>query len=156
MEVSVEDTLVVPERHSRAASYWFSQAGCHPIDLVVLPYIDPSLPDPMMHMCGNEKYFANFMIKLVRPRAERIRRLLLGFRDLYDSCCLLQYQDNADDLPHHFWGFPNLEYLTLNLHLDYRVDGAELTALESLPKLHIVVLNYVMLSNDLNIHLPWS
>jgi len=155
MEVSLGNTLVVPERHSRAASYWFSQAGCHLIDLVICAYVDPSM-DPSWHFGPNERYFANFMLQLVRPQAERIRRLCLAFRDLYDICCLLQYQDDKDALPHHVWSFPNLEYLTLNLDPDYCVAGAELIALESMPRLHTVVLYYAILSNELNIHLPWS
>lgn len=38
IEVFPEDTLVVPERHSEAASCWFSRSKCHLIDLEIGQY----------------------------------------------------------------------------------------------------------------------
>jgi len=107
-----------------------------------------------------ETYYSNFMIQLVRPQAERIRSLCLSFLDLYNLCCFLQYKDEDGSLPHHVWSFPNLEYLTLNLHpYDTDIDDGGnrvLTALQSMPKLHTAVLNSVTGFTELRIHLPWA
>jgi len=76
----------------------------------------------------------------------------MAFRDI---CCLLQYQDDEETLPHPVWGFPNLDYLTLKLDPCRLVD-AELTTLQSMPMLHPVVLTGVTHSNELNTHIPWA
>ena len=151
MEVSFDDTWEVPEQHTQAASYWFSHAGSHLVDLVVRADTDY----PSLHAGPNARYFADFMMELVWPRAERIRSLRLSFEGMYDICCLLQYQDDEDTLPHHVWNFPHLEYLTIDLDT-FNVDGVELTALRSVPKLHTVVLGCVILSKEFDIHLPWA
>ena len=153
MEISLEDTWEVPERHSQVASHWFSQAGSHLVDLVVRSDVNPE-SDTSFHVPDN-RYLVDFMMQLVRPRVERIRSLHLSFQGLYDICCLLQFQDDEDVLPHHVWSFPNLEYLTLKLGI-YVVEGVELTALQSLPKLHTVVLSSIIISHEGDIHLPWA
>jgi len=153
LEVSVKDSQEVSERHSQAASHWFSRAGCHLVDLVVRAYVDPS--EPSNHWGLDQTYFANFMMQLVRPRAERIRSLHLSFKELYDILCLLHFQNDKDALPHHVWSFPNLEYLTLDLDI-FCVETVVLTALKSIPKLHTVVLDGVIISNEDNVHLPWA
>jgi len=155
IKVLPEDTLVVAERHSESASCWFSRSKSHLIELEIGQYAYLQLEE------YEDIYSANFMIELVRPQAERIRSLCLSFQDFHDLCCVLQYQDREESLPHHAWSFPNLEYLTLNLHpYDTDNDGGSgnrvLTALESMPKLRTVVLNYVTMSNEPNINLPWA
>ena len=143
MKVSVEDSLVVSERHSQAASHWFSHAGCRLIDLKLSSRI---FDDP------DEIFSANFMIQVVRPRAERIRSLDLSFWNVSDICCFL---DDGDTTPHHPWSFPNLEYLTLHLYTDW-VEEFELTTFSSMPKLHTVVLSGTFHSNEPTISLPWA
>ena len=150
MEVSGEDTQEVPERHSQVASHWFSQAGRHLVNLEIVDDIDHNGP--------SGRYSANFMMQLVRPHVEKIRSLRLSFWDNYDICCLLQHQDDDGSFVEQVWSFPNLEYLTLELNT-FRVEGAVVTAFRSMPKLRTFVLevrNDTILSNQLNIHLPWS
>ena len=147
MELSLGDSLVVLERQSQVTPFWIAQAGGHLVDLWIVTSIDADDVD--------KKYSSNFMIQVVHPRAERIRSLRISSRDVYDICCLLQYQHDEDTLPHHVWSFPKLEYLTLDLE-EYPDDDPVLTALHSLPKLHTVVLNNVIDFYKLNIHLPWA
>ena len=144
MEVLPKDTLVVPKRHSQVASYWFSQAGSHLIDLEIA---DPSRRHPIR----NDQCFVNFMMQLVWPRVERIRSLHLSFREIYDICCLLQ-RDDKYEFPHYAWAFPNLEYLTLQLEMDGMLESPVHT-IQSMPKLHTVVLKNAY---ALDIHLPWA
>lgn len=54
MEVSHEETRLVPKRHSQAASYWFPQAGYHLIDL--------EIADPNTSGRAGKGYFVNFMV----------------------------------------------------------------------------------------------
>jgi len=148
MEVSLEDTLVVPERHGQVASFWISQAGCRLVDLWIT---SRSTADDDF-----EKFSTNFMIQVVRPRAERIRSLHLSFNTIYDLLCLLQYQDHEDTLPHHVWSFPSLEYLIIDLYSFPSTARTMLTALQSMPKLHTVELSHVIVVNELIIQLPWA
>jgi len=153
IEVIPRDTPVVPERHSEAASCWFSRSRNRLIDLEINQHAWIEFEE------YPDLYSTNFMIQLVQPQAERIRSLCLSFLDLHDLYCFLQYKDE-ESLPSQVWSFPNLEYLTLNLHPYYDDidDGGNyvLTALESIPKLRTVVLNYVTMSNEPNINLPWA
>jgi len=151
MEVSPYDTLVVPERHSQVASFWFSQARRHLIDLEIGTKSDliGSDEDPI-------DFSVNFMIQLVLPRAERIRSLHLSFGEFDDIILFLQYQD--DDHPYHVWSFPNLEYLTIDLRFGNLAGEESLRALQFMPKLHTVDLRVSsgIEHNELDIHLPWS
>jgi len=147
MRVSLEDSLVVPERHSQAASHWFSDTGCRLIDL--------KLSSPIICDHPDEIFSANFMIQVVRPRAERIRSLNLTFTDVYDICCFLHYQGDEDTIPQHVWSFPNLEFLTLSF-FTYRAEVTKLTAFQFMPKLHTVELYNAFSSNEPNINLPWA
>ena len=146
MKVSPEDSLLVPERYSQVTSFWFSQAGNRLIDLGV------TCGDPI---AGDGRFSANFMILLVQPREERIRSLYLSLEDFGDLCDFLQYQDEEDTVSPHIWNFPNLEYLTLGFSF-YFPEHTVLSVFQSMPKLHIVTINDVTFSTELEIHLPWA
>ena len=153
MAVSLEDTREVPERHSQAASYWFSHVRGHLVDLEI---------SKQASTCNSwkflKRYSPNFMMQVVRPHVEKIRSLHLSFINNYDICCLLQHQNDEGRLVEHAWSFPNLEYLTLKLDT-FHVESAVVTAFRSMPKLHTFVLKVqidTIRSNQLNIHLPWS
>jgi len=145
MEVSPEDTMVVPERHSQVTSFWFSQAGHYLVDLEI------GIKDQIV---SNERFSTKFMIQLVLPRAKRIRSLHLSFDTLDEILYFLQYQD--DNHHDHVWSFPNLEYLTLDLVTGRSVGTDMLTALQFLPKLHTVEIRPVIMYRQLDIRLPWS
>jgi len=122
------------------------QAGCHLVDLFITSPVNRA---------EFKEFSSNFMIQVIRPRAEGIRSLYLSFEGVYDLCCLLQYQDDEYTLPHHVWSFPNLEYLTFDLY-DYPDDDTMLTALQSMPKLHTVVVNNLNITGELIGQLPWA
>jgi len=99
VNVSLEDSLLVPERFSQIASFWSSQAECHLINLEVSSlqksdYLNWEIL-PQLRGSGLEP--------------ERIRSLHLSFEDVYDICCFLQFQDGEDIVAHYIWSFPNLE-----------------------------------------------
>jgi len=147
MQVSLEHSLLVPERYSQAASHWFPRAGRHVIDLEIIRRRNGNHTD---------RFSANFIIQLVWPRVERTRSLSLSLPGVDTMCDFLCHQDDEGIISsNHVWSFPNLENLTLTLN-SYHGRGADLPALRSLPKLRAVELNDVFSSDQLDIYLSWA